>query len=216
MSSKIRIVVAEDHDFFRKGVISSINELNFTEVIGEASNGIELLKVINTIQPDIILLDIKMPKMNGVIVAEKILSIYPKIKIIMLTLYGEEGYLKKMIELGVSGFLLKNTNKEGLERAIKSVMDGNQYFSEELIPFLTKKYIEKPTTSKNSESLTNRELEILQLIVDGLTTKEIAKKLFLSDKTIINHRTNLLSKTSSKNTASLITYALKNQLVTLK
>ncbi|MBU8893106.1 MAG: response regulator transcription factor [Bacteroidales bacterium] len=211
---KINIIVAEDHEFFRKGLIMVLNEIDFINVAGEASNGKELIDLLKTTAADIILTDIKMPVMDGIEATKIIKTLYPDIKVIVLSLHGDEEYLRKMIEIGVHGFILKNTNKEGLERALNFVKEGKQYFSEEFLPSFTKKYL--PNSSNNVEViLTKRELEILQQVSLGLKNKDIAENFFISIKTVINHRTNIMSKTGTNNTASLVRYAFENKLVKL-
>ena len=211
---KVDVIVAEDHDFFRKGLIMVLNEIDFINVTGEATNGKELIDILKVTKADIILTDIKMPVMDGIEATKIIKSLYPDIKIIVLSLHSEEEYLKKMIEIGVHGFILKNTNKEDLERALNLVIEGKQYFSEEFLPYFTKQYLPNNST-KLEVKLTKRELEVLQQISLGLTNKEIGEKLFISIKTVINHRTNIMSKTGTNNTASLVRYAFKNKLVKL-
>ena len=211
---KLNVIVAEDHDFFRKGLIMVLNEIDFINVTGEATNGKDLIEKLKITPVDIILTDIKMPVMDGVEASKIIRNLYPEIKIIVLSLYSEEEYLKKMIEIGVHGFILKNTNKEDLERALNLVKEGKQYFSEEFLPFFTKQFLPKNSTGIEVK-LTKRELEVLQQISFGLTNREIGEKLFISIKTVINHRTNIMSKTGTNNTASLVRYAFKNKLVKL-
>ncbi|MBI9068693.1 MAG: response regulator transcription factor [Salinivirgaceae bacterium] len=209
---KVKIIIVDDHEFFRHGVIIALQGIDFLSVVGQAGNGKELIEKIKETQVDIILTDIKMPVMDGIEATKKIKSLYPDIKIIALSLHGEEEYLEKMIEAGVHGFILKNTNKDGLERALSFVKEGKQYFSEEFLPFFTKKF-QSGYSSQIKVRLTKRELEILQEIANGYTSQEIADRLNISIKTVINHRTNLLSKTGAKNTATLLGYAFKNQLI---
>lgn len=212
MKKKINVIVAEDHDFFRKGIILALNNISFVKVVGEARNGQELIEKLKTTSVDIVLTDIKMPVMDGIKATEIIKTLYPAVKIIAISLYGDEMYLEKMIKAGVHGFILKNTNTKDLERALNFVKEDKQYFSEEFLPYFTKKYVSDKSTNTEIK-LTKRELEILQYISQGLTSKEIAKELNISIKTAINHRTNILSKTGAKNTASLVGYAYKNKLI---
>lgn len=212
MKKKINVFVAEDHDFFRKGIIIALNDISFVKVVGEARNGQELIEKLKTTSVDIVLTDIKMPVMDGIKATEIIKTLYPAVKIIAISLYGDEMYLEKMIKAGVHGFILKNTTTKDLERALNFVKEDKQYFSEEFLPYFTKKYVSDKSTNTEIK-LTKRELEILQYISQGLTSKEIAKELNISIKTASNHRTNILSKTGAKNTASLVGYAYKNKLI---
>lgn len=212
MDKILKIIVVDDHSFFRKGVIMVINRFNNAEIIGEACNGAELLNLLQNLTPDIILMDIKMPVMDGIEATRKVLERYPEIKIIAFSMFGDEEYLESMINAGIQGFLLKNAESEDMERALNTIANGQQYFSEEFLPYFTKKFLSKDANNTNV-SLTKRELEILQLVAQGLSNQEIADKLFLSIRTITSHRANLNSKTGSKNTVNLLTYAIKNKLI---
>ncbi len=208
---KTKIVIVDDHEFFRKGVGMTIANLSFVELIGEASNGEDLLELLKITKPDIILMDIKMPKMDGITAAEKVKERYPDIKIVALSMFGEEKYLESMLQAGASGFLLKNVDKDGLERALAIIADGKQYFSEELLPYFTKKYTTKEP--EDASKLTKRELEVLLLVSKGLTNQEIADQLFISTRTIANHRANIYSKVGTKNAVELLIYAIKNKMI---
>jgi DNA-binding NarL/FixJ family response regulator len=217
MESKIKVFIVDDHSIFRKGLMLQLKEIKTIEVIGEASNGKEIIEYLETnSEIDIILLDIKMPVMDGIEAAGIISVKYPKIKIIALSMFDEEEYFQNMLDAGVDGYLLKNVSKEELERAITFVSSGNNYYSSEMFPILTKKFTHKKDTTEKLlpiDTLTKRELEILQLITDGFTNHEIAETLFISQRTVDGHRNNILSKTGAKNTVSLVTMALKNKWV---
>jgi DNA-binding NarL/FixJ family response regulator len=209
----INIFLVDDHEFFRNGLCVAINRFDNMQVIGEANNGEEFLKKISNNVPDIVLMDIKMPTIDGIEATKQAINKYPDIKIIALSMFGEEEYLESMLEAGAKSFLIKNIGKEELFNALEKVSEGKQYFSEELIPYFTKKYIGK--NNIDDPKLTKREIEVLQLIADGLSNKEIADKLFISHRTVTNHRANLNMKTGSKNTAGLLAYAIKKNLVNL-
>jgi DNA-binding NarL/FixJ family response regulator len=215
MDEKIKIMVVDDHEIFRNGLVMIINKLKYAKVVAEAANGLEFLNLLNEQQPDLVFIDIEMPVMNGIEATRKALEMQPGLKMIALSMFGEDAYLHQMIDAGVSGFLLKNINKEGLDRAIRCVMEGKSYYSEELMAIFARKYVEPSGKQDPEAELTKRELEVLQLIAEGLTDQEIADKIFLSIRTINWHRANLISKTGSKNTVNLITYAIKNNLVKL-
>jgi DNA-binding NarL/FixJ family response regulator len=214
LSKEKKVVVVDDHEFFRKGLILTINRYKHLQVIGEASCGDEFLNMLDEKTPDIVFMDIKMPGINGIETTKQALEKNPDIIIIALSMYGEEEYLESMLEAGAQGFLLKNIDKEGLDRALNAICEGRQYFSEELIPYFTKKYIKKGTSNNaGGHELTKREIEVLGLIAEGHTNKDIAEKLFISERTVTNHRSNLNQKTGSHNTASLLAYAIKHDLV---
>jgi len=208
MEKKARIIIVDDHEIFRKGFAMVLSTFTFTELVGEASDGQEFLDIIEKTEADIVFMDIKMPVMNGIDATKIILKKNPDIKVVALSMFGEEKYLQSMIEAGAVGFLLKNVKRDELEYAINHLLEGKNYYSEELLSFFTKKYI-----SKEDSFLSKREFEVMQLIAGGYTNKEISKKLFISLRTVEGHKTNLIRKTGSKNIVDLLIYALKNGLV---
>ena len=212
MTASYKIIVVDDHELFRQGVIMSISKLDFVSIIGEASSGKELLELLKSKKPDAILMDIKMPELDGVETTKEVLKKYPDIKIVALSMFGDEIYLESMISAGAQGFILKNTNAADLRRAIETIAKGQQYYSEEFIPYFTQKYI-SGNSSPEKTIISKRELEVLNGIGKGLTNQEIANELFISVKTVANHRASLISKTGSKNTVTLLSYAIKNKLI---
>lgn len=210
------IIIVDDHLIFRQGLKSLITSENIALVVGEASNGKEFLQLLSHLKPDLVLMDIDMPHMNGMEATQKALEIIPDLKIIAFTMFGDEEYYYKMIDLGVKGFILKSSGINELEKAISEVMIGESYFSNEVLRKIISN-LGRKNTSKSSEntSLTTRELEVLQQICLGLNNDEIAQKLFISPKTIKSHRSNLLEKTGCKNTPALILLAIKNKWVQL-
>jgi len=213
MDDKIKIIVVDDHEIFRNGLVMVINRLKYAKVVAEAVNGRDFLDNITKEQVDLVFMDIEMPVMNGIEATKEAISLYPELKIIALSMFGEDEYLHQMIDAGVCGFLLKNIDREGIDRAIRCVTEGKNYYSEELMAIFARKYLEPEKKNDPDAELTKRELEVLQLIAQGLTDQEIADKLFLSMRTVNWHRANLIAKTGSKNTVNLITYAIRNKLV---
>lgn len=208
-----RIAVVEDHSFYRNGLCLAIKRFKFVEFAFDACNGKEFLEKQLRHPADIVLMDIMMPVMGGydtVITAKKD---FPNLKIIILTMLEDDEFIQQFVHAGVHGYLLKNIDTKGLEATLKAVMNGHNYYSEELMGFFTRKLREDPEKHSNMVKLTNRESEILQLIYEGLSNQEIADKLFISVRTVTNHRFNLKAKTNTKNTASLINYGLKNNLL---
>ena len=213
---KPEIIIVDDHLIFRQGLKSLITSENIASVIGEASNGKEFLELIRNTQPDLVLMDIDMPHMNGMEATQKALEQIPDLKIIAFTMFGDEEYYYKMIDLGVKGFILKSSGINELEKAISEVMMGESYFSNEVLRKIISNLGRKNNSKTNENAnLTSRELEVLQQICMGLNNEEIAKKLFISPKTIKSHRSNLLEKTGCKNTPALILLAIKNKWVDL-
>lgn len=205
---KASLVIVDDHNLFRKGLKFIINEIEDVEVIAEASNGLEFLGIIKDFKPDLVLIDINMPELDGIEASRRALARYPDLKILVLSMFGEEEYYNTMIDIGVKGFLLKDSDNTELQNAIERVLSGHTYFSQELLLNLI----------KNKESnlpvhLSAREKEVLKLICDGLSNHEIADRLFISQRTVERHRANLLLKTESSNSISLVIYAIKNKLI---
>jgi DNA-binding NarL/FixJ family response regulator len=210
---KIKIVLVDDHQMFREGLKFVLKQIGEFDIIGEASNGEEYLKLLEVEQPDVVLMDIGMPVMDGIEATEKTSEKYPEIDVIALSMFSDQEYYHKMVAAGVKGFLIKEAGVDELEKAIKSVHKGNPYFSQELLRNIIVNISNPKVSSKDPFQLTKREEEVLQMICKGFTTKEISDLLFISQKTVEGHKTNLLSKTNSKNTINLMLYAFKNKLV---
>jgi len=209
---KIRIIITDDHQLFRNGLKILLNSFNDFEVSGEASNGEEFLKLIRSVTADIALMDINMPLMDGIEATIKGIKINPGLKIIALSMYGEEDYYYRMVDAGAKGFILKDSGISEVRDAILTVMKGGNYFSQELLYHVIQKIKHREQENK-AANLSRREKEILAKICEGLSNQEIADALFISKRTVDKHRANLLGKTNSKNTASLILYAIKNKLI---
>lgn len=209
---KIRIIIADDHQLFRNGLKILLNAFPDFEVAGEASNGQEFLNIIKDIRADVALMDINMPEMDGIEATRKGLKLRPDMDIIALSMYGEEEYYYKMVDAGAKGFILKDSDISEVKEAILTVRKGGSYFSQELLYHVIQKIKHRENESKTA-NLSKREKEILIKICEGLSNQEIAEALFISKRTVDKHRANLLGKTNSKNTASLILYAIKNKLV---
>jgi len=207
-----RLVVVDDHKMFRSGLSFLLNDIPEVKVVAEASNGLEFLDILNKESVDIVLMDINMPVMDGVEATKEALIIKPDLNIIVLSMHGEEEYYDKMVEAGVKGFLLKNSGVEELTNAIKTVIDGGTYFSQDLLVSILKKKKEEQTKDELVK-LTHRELQVLRLICEGFCNNDIADKLFISQRTVDRHRANLLSKTSCRNATSLVMYAVKNKII---
>jgi DNA-binding NarL/FixJ family response regulator len=216
-TSKIpSMIIVDDHLIFKQGLKAMITAEDIATVIGEASNGQEFLDILVDCKPDLVLMDIDMPQMNGLEATQKAIELMPDIKIIALTMFSDEEYYYKMIDMGVKGFILKSTGINELEKAVHDVMLGESYFSNELLRNIIKNFSRKPANKRpDTNKLTVREIEILKEICQGCTTDEIADKLNISPKTVKSHRSNLLEKTGCKNSAGLILYAIKNKIVNL-
>ncbi len=205
----IRVAIADDHIIFRKGLATILNEISMVKVVAETSNGYELLDYLKTRAADVILMDIKMPGMDGIVATRRVSEKYPDISVIALTMHEEIGYFNEMIEAGARGFLLKKTTQDQLEEAITAVFRGENYFAEEFAISVGK----TSSSPRVKIVLTDREKEILEYICKGFSNVEISKKLGLSQRTIDGHRARLFDKTGAKNAPNLVLFAIKNGLV---
>lgn len=213
--ANIRIAIVDDHQIVRDGIRVLIEDEPGFEVAFEAENGKEAITFSKKHSPDVIIMDITMPEMNGIEATELIKEQQPEVKILALTMLSEDQHIRKMIKVGASGYILKNSGKEELLQAIYALIEGKHYFSNDATQSILQELVH-PTVSKTKQpenvNITERELEVLQLIVDEHTNQEIADKLFISVRTVDAHRRSLLQKTNAKNTAGLVKYALKNDL----
>lgn len=209
--NKTKILITDDHQIIVDGLKSLVNSIDSCEVVAVANNGREAVDILKILSVDIVLMDIDMPILNGLDATKEIKSRYKNVKVIILSMHSQQGMIKELIEIGVNGYLLKNSCKSELENAIKLVAGGGQYFSSDV----TRSLIEDNNRYKNTGDikLTKREIEILSSIADGLTNKEIGSKLFISHRTVDSHRTNLMKKLDVNNIAGLISYAIKNGIV---
>lgn len=208
---KINIFLVDDHALFREGLRFLLQKIDFVDQILEAENGLEFLEQIIEVKDCIVLMDIEMPVMNGFEATKKALERNPDLKIIALSMYSEESYLSSMIEAGASGFLLKNSSFNEVKNALTDVMEGKNYYSPHIIQSILEIMTNKINNSgKDRDDITQREKDILYYICKGFSNAEIADKLSISKRTVDKHRENLLQKTQSRNTANLVTYAIKH------
>ncbi len=203
-------MLVDDHTLFRNGLQTLLEGSKQIKVVSEAANGKDFLTKIRSDNPDVVLLDIAMPVMDGVEAASKALNEYPDLKIITLSMYGDEDYYNRMVEAGVKGFILKDSEIDEVENAIITVNAGRTYFSQELLQSLLEGLKNEDSVEKNA--LSNREIEVLQQVCRGKSNIEIADEMYLSKRTIEKHRANIMEKTRCKNTASLVIFAIKNHL----
>jgi DNA-binding NarL/FixJ family response regulator len=199
----VRVIIAEDHDILREGLRSLLKDEPSIQIVADAPNGKVLIDYLEMTPVDVILMDINMPVMNGLEATKKIISEFSNIKILVLSMLDNVIYLNQMMAAGAHGYVLKSTGKEELIRAIHEVAKGGTYISQEL-----KDKGAEAVKCDDDVKLTKRELQILELLAEGLTNKEIADKIFLSKRTVETHRKNLIDKTHCKNSSALIKYAM--------
>ncbi len=207
----MRILVADDHTLVRAGLTSLIARLSDMEVVGEAADGRQAMRMVRELKPDLVLMDIAMPGLNGLEAAERIKGLEPQTKIIILSMHANEEYVAQALKAGASGYLLKDAATTELEMALKSVSMGQFYLSPAISRQVVDNYLRGGPTG--IEVLTPRQREILQLIAEGKSTREIADTLHLSVKTVETHRTQLMERLDIYDTAGLVRYAIRKGLV---
>jgi len=225
--SSIKYIITDDHKIFRHGLKYALSDDTQLQYVGEAENGKELLELLKTNIPDVVLLDLKMPVMDGIEAVKQIRPLYPDVRILMLTSHDDEHFILHLIELGANGYLIKNAEPSEIKKAIHSVYNHGFYFNELMNNAMLKKLAsvsnpEKPQTypDKTQEEkitipvkLNDRETDVLKGICNELTTAQIAEQLYLSPRTIEGIRTSLIDKLGVKNVAGLVVYAIKNGIV---
>lgn len=212
MASSLRkIVLVDDHSLFRNGLKGLLEHCAGCRVVGEAASGEEFLAMLDGLDADVVFMDFAMPGLDGAQTTERALARRPDLRIITLSMFGEEGYYSRMVEAGARGFLLKDSDIEEVIESIETVMAGGSYFSAALLSSLTGRM--RTRSDVPDESLSSREREILVAVCRGLSNQEIADELFISKRTVDKHRANILEKTGCKNTASLVVYAIRNGIV---
>lgn len=211
---KVRVLLVEDHTLVRAGFRALLEKLEGVQVIGEVSNGRDALKVSKELQPDVVLMDIAMPEMNGLQATARIRQECPNTKILMLSMYTNEEYLKEALRAGAAGYLLKDADRTELELAIKTVWRGDTYLTPAVAKFTVNAYCRKDDPDPGPLGrLTGRQREILQLIAEGCSTKQIAQRLDLSVKTVETHRAQLMDRLEIHDIPGLVRLAIRTGLV---
>src|SRR6478609_2495545 len=216
MKQSYKVYLADDHTLFRKAMVNLIRTFEKVEEIKDAENGKELINLIKQDAPDVAIIDLQMPGMDGTEASELIIQKYPDVKIIILTMHDSEKYILHMMEMGVHAFLLKNTEPDELEKAIYSVIEKDFYHNDLVASVLRKNVKEKKAGKRPvflQSELSDREKEVLTLICGELTMKEIGQKLSLSENTVRNHRVNIMEKVGVNNIVGLVKYAYETGLV---
>lgn len=210
-----RIMVVDDHPLIREGIIKTLGlEKNF-QIVGKAGTGTQALELAGTTSPDVILLDLNLPDISGVELCKKIVASFPKIKVIALTIYDDEAHVLESIKAGVSGYLLKDIDPDTLIKAIKEVCAGGSYIHPRVAGMLISDYgkLSMQLTTEPKDPLTPREKEVLSFVAQGLTNKEIADQLFISEKTVKNHITNVFKKLEVNGRTEAVVLAMKRSII---
>lgn len=214
-----KVLLADDHTLVLESIADLVASLGPYEVVAKVSNGSDAIKNVDIFKPDIVLMDVDMPVLNGLEATRQLKRAQPDLKIIILTMHGDPALIKRMMELGADGFLLKNSDRAEFEDALKRVAAGKTYFSSDAAQaVITGKSLTSGNFTVGEESLllstlSEREREILQFIAEGFSNKEVAEKLFISHRTVDTHRTNMMRKLDIRNTAGLVRFAIKNGIM---
>ena len=213
----IRVMIADDHNMFVEGIESILEGHDHIQVVSNDYTGNEVIEKMPTVHPDVILLDINLPGLNGLEVCQRLSKEYPDVKVLALSMHNEESFVTEILKYGAQGYILKNTGKKELISAIETIHSGQSYFSEEVTETIMKSLVNQRTGTKKTASLapkiSRREKDVLELIMKEFTTQEIADTLFISLKTVESHRRSLLTKLNVRNTAGLVRVAIENQLI---
>jgi DNA-binding NarL/FixJ family response regulator len=216
MKIPVSYIIADDHQIFRQGLAAALGAEESIRCIGEAEDGEQLLEMLRTSRPDVVLLDIRMPNMDGIEVLKRIRDTDQDIKVIPLTMYDDENYVLKLLKLGANGYLVKHADPDEIKQAILTVHETGHYFNkivnQALLSIVTKSGVASQHF-QNDTILTSREKEVLLLICEELSNSEIANKIFLSPRTVQGIRSQLMEKTGAKNTAGLVKFAIRNNLM---
>lgn len=209
----ISIVIGEDHDIMRQGIAALLENSLGARVVGDTGDGLDVLPLVEQHEPDLLILDLSMPGLNGLDVLRQINRRAPATTTIVLSMHGEDPYVVEALALGAAGYVLKGAHADELLRAVRTVVQGKRYLSSDLPEHLRQSATHAAQTSTRYENLTDREREVLQLIAEGLTSREIGERLFISHRTVEKHRQNLMAKLEVNNTAEIVRFALQRGLV---
>lgn len=213
----IKVMIVDDHSLMREGIKQLLEFDGHIHVVAEASNGSECLNVLNlkSVEPDVLLLDINMPKKNGIEVLQELRekNLYPNMKILILTVHNEVEYLLKAVDVGVDGYILKDSGSVELKKAINAVISGESYIQSDLIPALNSRLVSRDTDKDKIEQLTKRELEVLIQVANGMFNKEIAQTLDISERTVKNHISNIFKKIEVADRTQAAVFAIRNDII---
>ena len=217
---KIKILIVDDHELIIKGIGVMLNSVNNLEIIGEAINGQEAITNCREVPPDVVFMDISMPVLSGIEACRQIVHQHPDVKVIALSQHEDGEYVYQMLKAGGSGYMLKNSSKEEFLEAIRSVMAGEKYFSHRISEIMISDLVNRREIETDAEKslnhITRREKEIIRLIADELSNQEIGEKLHISLRTVETHRRNIMQKLDVKSVVSLIKYAVKHKIISLR
>lgn len=209
----IKVMIADDHSMIREGLKNLLELDGDIRVIGEAVDGKDCLEKLEKIKPDVLLLDINMPNMNGLEVLKKLRDRRSKVNVLVLTVHNEVEYLMKAVDIGIDGYILKDSESAELKKAIFEIADGETYIQPSLVPYLNAKRIEKNEDKNKIEELTKREVQVLKLLAVGMYNKEVAEKLKISERTVKNHVSSIFKKLEVSDRTQAAVFAIRNNLI---
>jgi two-component system response regulator NreC len=218
---KIRLLIADDHALIRSGIARLLQSYTDLVVVGEAEDGLEAVDLVKKHQPDVVIIDLSMPRMNGIEATKVIRARFPETKVLVLTMHEGDEYIFQILKSGAGGYILKNSGKEELAAAIRAVARGEKFFSPRVSEIMVESYLKKePGRHRQPGSddlpLTKREKEILTLVAQGFTNQEIADRLFISPRTVDTHRTNMMQKLDIHDVVTLVRFAIEHGFVSPK
>lgn len=213
--SAIRVMIADDHSLIREGLRQLLEFDGSIKVVGEAANGVECLENLEKYDPEVLLLDINMPEMNGIEVLKKMKENQSAVKVLILTVHNELEYLMNAVDIGVEGYIMKDSESAELKKAIRAVRDGENYIQPSLIPALNNQLMNRDVDKDKVASLTNRELEVLVQVANGMFNKKIATNLNISERTVKNHISNIFKKIEVSDRTQAAVFAIKNNIIKL-
>jgi DNA-binding NarL/FixJ family response regulator len=218
---KISILIADDHALIRSGITQLLQSFKDLVIVGEAEDGDEAVEMTETLKPDVVMIDITMPRMNGIEATKIIRERFPKTRVLVLTMHESDEYIFHILKSGAGGYMLKNSGKDELAAAVRAVAKGEKVFSPRVSEIMVEGYLKKADgetrpSPKTDIPLTKREKEILSLVAEGMTNQEIADRLFISPRTVDTHRTNMMQKLDIHDVATLVRYAVEHGLVSPK
>ncbi len=211
----IRVMIADDHSLIREGLRQLLEFDGSIKIVGEASNGEECLNKLEEFNPEVLLLDINMPEKNGIDVLKQMKADQSQIRVLILTVHNELEYLISAVDIGVDGYILKDSESSELKKAIRVVRDGESYIQPKLIPAMNNQLINRDADKDKIASLTNRELEVLVQVANGMFNKEIATSLNISERTVKNHISNIFKKIDVSDRTQAAVFAIKNNIIKL-
>ncbi len=211
----IRVMIVDDHSLIREGLKQLLEFDGSIKVVGEAANGVECLENLEKYDPEVLLLDINMPEMNGIEVLKKMKEKQSSVKVLILTVHNELEYLMNAVDIGVEGYIMKDSESAELKKAIRAVRDGENYIQSSLIPALNNQLLNRDVDKDKVASLTNRELEVLVQVANGMFNKEIATNLNISERTVKNHISNIFKKIEVSDRTQAAVFAIKNNIIKL-